>query len=91
MKCHILTNRKMNCNEDVLEVDILPEENEPLNQNVSIRKNLTVCFQSFVFCLKVFKISVTFAFQACFLTFKILRLTAWDSISDFLIAYKHLR
>ena len=81
----------MNGNEDVLEVHILPEENEPLNQNVSIRRNLTVCFQSFVFCLKVFKISVTFAFQACFLTFKILRLTAWDSISDFLIAYKHLR
>ena len=73
---------------EISEVDILPEENEPLKQKEeSIKSNWT----SVVFCLKVFIISATFAFQVCILTFKILLLTAWDSISDFLIAYKHLR
>ena len=77
---------------EISEVDVLPEENEPLNQKEeSIKSNWTGCLQSVVFCLKVFIISATFAFQVCILTFKILLLTAWDSISDFLIAYKHLR
>ena len=77
---------------EISEVDTLPEENEPLKQKEeSIKSNWTGCLQSVVFCLKVFIISATFAFQVCFLTFKILLLTAWDSISDFLIAYKHLR
>ena len=77
---------------EISEVDTMPEENEPLKQKEeSIKSNWTGRLQSIVFCLKVFIISATFAFQVCFLTFKILLLTAWDSISDFLIAYKHLR
>ena len=73
---------------EISEVDILPEENEPLKQKEESNKSN---WTSVVFCLKVFIISATFAFQVCILTFKILLLTAWDSISDFLIAYKHLR
>ena len=78
---------------EISEVDILPEENEPLKlkEESIFKSNWTGCLQTVVFFLKVFIISATFAFQVCILTFKILLLTAWDSISDFLIAYKHLR
>ena len=59
---------------EISEVDTLPQENEPLNdqKEESIKRNLTSCLQSVVFYLKVFKISATFAFKACLLTFKIL-------------------
>ena len=66
---------------EISEVDILPEENEPLKQKEeSIKSNWTGCLQTVVFCLKVFTISAIFAFQVCFLTFKIFNSITFASL-----------